>query len=161
MMKRLNLGRIWSVRCGFGPLLVALVAALVAGGCRASMPASASFASVVISNRSVDEIRAATIAVFAAQGYQALLGGGDELVLEREGSRGEEIAHGAWVGEAGVINRVRAAIVELAPGQYRLQCRAYVVRNADDPVLEDAIRLGNARSRPYQKALNEVAARLK
>jgi len=143
------------------PIVLALVGAAWVSGCHLSQPASASFASVVITNRSADEIRVAATAVFAQSGYAAMLAGNDELCFEREGSRANEIAHGGWIADTGVRERVRARIVLLAPGQYRLQCNAYLVRHAGDAVLQDEVRLKNIRSRPYQKLLADAAERLK
>ena len=142
-------------------VVLALLGVALVSGCHLSQPASASFASVVITNRSADEIRAAATAVFAQSGYAAMLAGSDELCFEREGSRANEIAHGAWIEDGGVRERVRARIVLLAPGQYRLQCKAYMVRHAGDAVLQDEVGLKNIRSRPYQKLLDDVAERLK
>ncbi len=145
----------------FPLVALALLGAALLSGCRLSQPASAGFASVIITNRGADEIRAAATAVFARSGYAAMLAGSDELCFEREGSRANEIAHGAWIEDGGVRERVRARIVCLAPGQYRLQCNAYLVRHAGDAVLQDEVRLKNIRSRPYQKLLDDVAEHLK
>jgi hypothetical protein len=57
--------------------------------------------------------------------------------------------------------RVRAQLVDLGTGSSRLQCQAYMVRNASDSFFEDESALLNIRSVPYQSLLNKVAARLK
>jgi hypothetical protein len=144
----------------FNFVVLALLVLALLTGCHLSQPGSASFASVLISDRGEAEIRAKTIAVFAGAGYEAMLAGDAELVFEREGTRGNEIAHGGWIEGEGVRERVRVRIVLLSPGQYRLQCQAYMVRHAMDPVLQDEVRLKKFRSRPYQKLLDEVAGRL-
>ena len=52
---------------------VAILAAIFSSGCSSmDKPASASFASVVIVNRTPDKIRQATIAVFQDNGYQMI-----------------------------------------------------------------------------------------
>jgi len=146
-------------RCRVVPILAAVV--LLAAGCRTSRPASASFASVEISGKSKEEILTATVAVFTADGYHAMYNVRDELLFEKEGTRGDEIAHGGWIADTGVRKRVRAEVVSPAPNEYRLQCHAYIVRHPGDSVFEDEVRLKNVRARPYQKLLDEVAARLK
>lgn len=138
-----------------GGLLLLLA---LASGCHLGQPASASFASVVITGKSSAEIRATAASVFAGDGYIATFSTDDAMVFEKEGTRANKIAHGGWIEETGVRERVRAKIIFLAPGQYRLQCQAYMVRHADDPFLQDEVRLKNIRARPYQKLLNEVAA---
>ena len=141
--------------------MLAMFAIALLSGCHLSQPGSTSFASVVINGKPAEEIRATAVSVFASDGYQAMFTSGDEFVFEKEGTRGNEIAHGGWIDDTGVRERVRARIVFLAPGQYRLQCQAYMVRHAGDPVFQDEVRLKNFRSRPYQKLLDEVAGRLK
>jgi hypothetical protein len=144
--------------------LVLLCAALSSGCRSAGKPASASFASVVIAGRSVEEIQQAAVAVFQGDGYRAPRAAGGDMIFEKEGSRKNQIAYagpvGAHYGEQ-VIVRVRAQIVELGASSDRLQCKAYMVRNANDSFFADEIPLPNRRGRPYQKLLDEVARRLK
>ena len=66
---------------------------------------------------------------------------------------------GAHYGATTVV-RVRAQLVDLGAGTSRLQCQAYMVRNANDSFFQDESRLINARSTPYQNLLNKVAKRL-
>lgn len=141
-------------------LPVLMVMAGMLTGCHLSQPASTSFASVVIQNRTSTDIQATMVSVFTANGYQTMANAADELVFEKEGTRANEIAHGGWIDDTGVRERVRARIFRQAPGQYRLQCQAFMVRHASDPVLQDEVRLKNFRARPYQRLLDEVAGRL-
>jgi hypothetical protein len=57
--------------------------------------------------------------------------------------------------------RVKVDIVSLSGDSQRLQCQAYIVRNAGDSFFEDEQRLANIRSGPYQSLLNKVAKQLK
>jgi hypothetical protein len=142
-------------------LLLAGLAAFVLCGCSsAHKPASASFASVVIPNRSPEQVRTAATAVFSEAEYHLAITDGANLVFEREGSRKQQLSYGGLVGDAPVVERVRAQIVPLAGGSQRLQCKAYIVRNPHD-LIEDEVRLADWRSGPYQKLLDEVAKRLK
>ena len=144
-------------------LLTLLCAAFVSGGCSLGKPASASFASVVIGNRSVEQIQQTTTAVFRGDGYSARPSSGDTLVFEKEGTQANNVAQNGLVGThygAQTIIRVRTDIVDLGGGSFRLQCQTFMVRNAGDSFFEDEHRLANIRSGPYQKLLDEVAKRL-
>jgi len=146
------------------PIVVLFVIATALCGCRLGEPKSSGFASVVIPGHSADEISKAAGAVFQEDGYQVASLNTDGMVFQKQGSRGQDIAYngmvGSYYGEVSVT-RVRAQIVDLGAGSYRLQCQAYVVRNAGDAVFEDESRLLNVRSGPYQSLLNKVAERLK
>jgi hypothetical protein len=140
-----------------------LCAVFVSGGCSLGKPASASFASVVIANRSVEQIQQATTAAFQAEGYRASRGAYDTLIFEREGTQANNLAQNGLVGThygAQTVIRVRTDIVDLGSGSFRLQCQTFMVRNAGDSFFEDEHRLANIRSGPYQKLLDEVAKRL-
>jgi len=131
-------------------------------GCKSlSKPDSASFASVRIQGSTPEEIRDATVAVFKQDGYQAVRTVPPDLVFEKEGSRWDRIAYGSWVDDAPVAIRVKASIVPLSEGAFRLQCTAYMVRSKGDPVFEDEVRLRNNHSKPYQALLDKVLGRLK
>lgn len=139
------------------PLLVLAVA-----GCRSlDQPASASFASVVIANRSEAEIQRAAEAVFRDAGYWVYTQPGGGMIFEKEGTRGNQIAHGGWIGDRSVRERVKAEITTQPDGSLRLQCQAYFVRHAGDSFFEEEVRLANLRGKPYQKLLDQVAERLK
>jgi hypothetical protein len=142
-----------------------LLPVVLAGGCRAfSGPGSASFASVTIKNHSADEIAAATKQVFVAEGYVGGLTGSGQMIFEAEASRATSFSREGFANTyygARTINRVRAEIVPLGGGTYRLQCQAYVVTGGSDPFFQDEVPLTNVRSRPYQSMLNKVAKQLK
>ncbi len=142
--------------------LVALCAFL-STSCRTG-PASASFASVVIPGKTPDEICRTTASVFQADGYQVAQLTPASMVFQKEGSRGQSLAYGGVVDThygAVTLVRVRAELVDLGAGSYRLQCQASMVRNAGDSFFEDESRLVNLRSRPYQNLLDKVAKQLK
>ncbi len=145
--------------------LICLLLAWVGPGCHsASGPGSASFASVTIQNHSAEEIAAATAQVFGADGYRGWPSAAGQMVFEKEASRATTLSRdGLMATQAGArtINRVRAEIVPLSGGVYRLQCEAFMVSGGSDPFFQDEVRLTNLRSAPYQSLLNKVAAQLK
>ncbi len=138
------------------------LALLACCGCHSlTQPTGASFASVVIASQSTDEIRRAAKAVFTAAGYETFVSARGDLVFEKEGTRGNQIAHGGWLQDKPIKERVRTEIVSLLDGTQRLQCKAYMVEDAGDPLFEKEKRLANLRSGPYQELLDKVAERLK
>jgi len=138
--------------------------AVVAAGCRLGQPGSASFASVVIPDRSPEQIQDAAVQVFRADGYAAYQAGPGQMVFQKEGTKMNNI------GQNGIVDtyyggqtmiRVRAEIVALGTGSCRLQCQAYMVRNAGDSFFEDEHPLATIRRGPYQHLLDKVAKQLK
>jgi hypothetical protein len=128
-----------------------------------SKPNSASFASVTIANHSAEEIIGATTQVFGADGYSGGVRGSGKLVFEQEASRATTLSReGLYATQQGArtMNRVKVELVPLSGGtSYRLQCQAYVVRDAG-ALLEDEVPYSNLRSRPYQSLLNKVKKQL-
>lgn len=150
------------LRCNF--LLLPL--ALLTGCSSLNKPASASFASVLISSSSSEDIQATTVKVFKEADYHTVYRspGTDTLVFEKEGTQGQSLAYNGVVGtQAGeqILNRVRVSLTDRGDGSFWLTCQAFVVRDAGGQLGGDEIKLSNLRSRPYQKLLDEVARRLK
>lgn len=61
---------------------------------------------------------------------------------------------------AATILRVKAAVVEVGDGAYRLECIAFMVRNANDSFFAEEPPVSYLRSGPYQKPLKKVSKRL-
>ena len=141
-------------------LLWAAAGAVLLGCKSLDKPAAVSFASVQISGHTSKQIHTATMAVFAEDGYAAASVGRSELVFEKVGSKWDQISQGSWVDENPVWVRVRVSLVPLSDGVFWLQCQAFRVRDKNDTVPEDEVRLSNNRSKPYQALLDKVLARL-
>jgi hypothetical protein len=127
-------------------------------------PASASFASVTIENHSLAEIASATTKAFAADGYRGGMSGASQMVFEKEASRATTLSRQGVVDThygAQTFNRVKVEIAAVGETGYRIQCKAYVVRNPGDPILQEEVPLANIRSLPYQSLLNQVKQELK
>jgi hypothetical protein len=138
------------------------IAAIGLPGCKSlSKTDSASFASVDVQGHTPEQICAATVVVFQQDGYTAAVIRRSDLVLEKEGSRWDQIAYGSWVNDASVWIRVKVSVVPLAAGHFRLQCLAYKVRNKGDVLSEDEVRLRNGHSKPFQALLDKVVGQLK
>ncbi|MCL4787690.1 MAG: hypothetical protein KJ070_12995 [Verrucomicrobia bacterium] len=144
--------------------LAVVLLALAGFGCGATKPSGASFASVLIKSRMAQEIANVTAQVFQQEGYVGGSMKGHPMVFQKEGSRMTDIAYQGIVDThygAGTVVRVKVDIVSAGADAHRLQCQAYVVRNAGDGFLEEEQRLAKIRSGPYQALLNKVADRLK
>jgi len=152
--------------CRISPIAVpvCLCLALAGVGCGSlGGPASASFASVTIENRSLAEIASATAKVFAADGYTGGMTGPSKMVFDKGASRATTLSRqGLFDTHSGAqtVNRVKVELVAVGETGYRLQCTAYVVRDAGD-LLETEVPLANIRSLPYQSLLNQVKKELK
>jgi len=137
-----------------------IFAAVLATGCSSlNKPASASFASVIISNQSIEKIKAATVTVFQQNGYQLMSLPAGELAFQREATRREQIDYAGFVGAhqgEQVVIRVRMSIEPSGTGAYLLGCKAYAVCNPGQPVFESSTALFNFQSGPYQKLLDNV-----
>ena len=152
-------------RCStFAALGLTSVAVLLSPGCGTGKPASASFASVEIEGKTPEEICRTTGTVFQEDGYVIGSLNPTEMVFQKEASRSQSLAYGGvadtYYGSTTVV-RVRASVVDLGAGKHRLQCKAFMVRKANDSFFQDESPLLNIRSRPYQNLLDKVAARLK
>ena len=152
-----------SVRSARVVVLLSALLVLFGAGCGATKPASASFASVIIRGQEPEVISKTTVVVFQEDGYKAGSADG-QLVFEKEASRMNNIDYEGVVGShygAQTQVRVKVSLVDLGAGAHRLQCQAFIVKDAGDAFFAEEQRLTNVRSRPYQKLLDEVASRLK
>ena len=146
-----------------GAILLFSVLLLFVTGCGSTKPASASFASVTIRGQEPEAITKTTVAVFQEDGYSVSAAGG-QLIFEKEASRMTNVAYEGLVGShygAQKLVRVKVSLVDLGAGAHRLQCQAFIVKDAGDSFFAEEQKLTNVRSRPYQNLLDEVASRLK
>lgn len=138
-----------------------IIAVVAVVGCRSmDKPASASFASVVISNASPAQIREATEKVFKQSNYQSLGEQEGSLVFQREATERETVDYAGFAGAHDgdkVVIQVRVRIEVKDPSAYWLTCKAYAISNPDQPVFRTTTALFNFQSKPYQKLLNMVA----
>lgn len=142
-----------------------LIIATIFAACCSSMdkPASASFASVIISNQSLEKIHYAADTVFANNGYQSIRLPNRGQVFEKEATKGEQIAYAGFVGAhegERTIVRVRMGIQPQGAHAYLLDCKASVVTSPGDFVNEQTFPLFGFQSKPYQQLLDEIKGTL-
>ena len=140
-------------------------AALLSTGCHSmDKPASAGFASVLIYNQSLDQIRQAADTVFANANYQSIKNPDGTQVYEKEATKREQIAYAGFVGAhegTRTIVRVRMGIQPQGVNGFLLSCKAFVVTNPGDFVSEQTFPLYGWQSGPYQDLLNNIRDNLK
>ena len=142
--------------------LIILLAALIVTGCKSSSGGSAaSFASVVIPDRSEALIRQTAVSVFRVDGYESFEAPGGGMAFEKRGSLANDIAYGGWIEDRTTRVRVKAEIILLPDGSHRLQCQVYMVQHAGDTFFQEEHKLSRLSAGPYRKLLEEVATRLK
>jgi hypothetical protein len=148
---------------GWTGTLIILAAIFFSGCSSMDKPESAGFAAVVITNQSIQTIQQAAVTVFQNNGYQAMTLGDGSIGFEREATEREQRQYAGFVGAhegEKVVMRVRIKIEPKNPGAYWLSCKAYAVTNPGQGVFETTTALFGWQSKPYQKLLDQVAARL-
>ena len=121
--------------------------------------ATGGFASVVVSGNTPGQIGNVAVAVFGENGYKAVDTSPDNLVFEKQGSHMNNFVYGSWLSDDPVWVRVKAAVVPAGEMRFRLECRAYVVRDRGGST-EEQLTLSGVHKGTYQKLLDEVAKRL-
>ena len=138
-------------------LPLALSAAVLATGCRSpNRQISNRMASIIVTNRSSEQIEAAIQAVFEKHEYEAGKSEEDELVFEKQGTFMNGLVYGDWYS-GGVWERFKIYQRELRPAETLVECDAYMVQQHEDPLFQKERREYNTKKGHCQKLLNEVA----
>jgi hypothetical protein len=143
------------------PLLwLVLCVAMFTPGCQSPQGGSSNrMASVMIANRSREEIATVTKDVFRAHSYQILRNGPDEYVFEKEGTGMNTFVYGGLSGEA-VWVRVKLVLHEQSPGETLVECDAYIIRGHGNKFFEEEQKLPKFQHGPYQELLDQIKMRL-
>ena len=147
-------------------LLVALAALplaflLLATGCQTtSGSGNDSLASVTVSNRTMAEINTATLGVFRRNSFVGGQTTPGQYRFDRAGSALSRLAYNDLFGE-GVAVRVYVTVTPLDGVVTRISCRAEIVQDPGDPLIEDSYKVRKFQKKPYQDLLNEIQARLR
>jgi hypothetical protein len=139
-------------------LAIGLSGFLGAGCSSTGKPDSNPLAYVQIRGQPVERVRDVAATVFHENGYQVTRNSWADLLFEKQGSVMNDLAYGNWVNGR-VWVRVKAMVVDISPGNCRLECEAFVLRNRGEP-LEEEIRINKLHRHKYQELLDEVAKRL-
>jgi hypothetical protein len=148
-------------RSAFPCLAVTLCLVVVSLGCK-STPETPSnrLASVVITDRTPEEIETAIRNVFEKDEYElSPRRSGGAMVFEKQGTFMNGLFYGDWYS-GGVWERVKVYHGEIAPGQTLVDCDAYMVQEHDDPFFQSERKPYKSRRHRYQKLLEEVVKEL-
>ncbi len=137
-------------------LLLCAAGWVVLAGCQSDKTSSGSSDGVVIQGNTPGQIRVAAEEVCREHGFVVARPGSELVVVEKPGSRMNNIAYGNWVDKKGVWLRLKLTVSQVGEARHRLECQAFLVRDRGGST-EEEIR---TRNRPYQSLLEEVAARL-
>jgi hypothetical protein len=117
-------------------------------------------AAVEIHGNTPGQIAAVTEAVFAENGYKLAGGSATKPVFEKPGSGMNKFAYGDWVGDTEVWVRVKVSITPVEEAVWRIDCRPFLVKDKGRS-MEEEIKVSSVHHKPYQKLLDDIAARLK
>jgi hypothetical protein len=134
--------------------------AMLTPGCQSSHGWSSDRkASVMIANRSREEIMTATRDIFREHSYQILRNGPDEYVFEKRGSSMDTVVYGDLSGEP-VWVRVKLVLHEHSPSETLVECDAYIIRGHGNSFFEEEQKLPKYKHGPYQELLDQIKTRL-
>ena len=146
-------GRGWA---GF----VMVICWMAAAGCHSTKQEDSSIlSSVVLTGNTPGQIGQVMADVFQKHNYRVMESGLSRMVFEKEGSGMDNFAYGSWLKDDPIWVRVRVSIVPAGEATFRLQCRAWLVRDKDSPI-EEEIKISHIHHKPYDELLGEVATRL-
>jgi hypothetical protein len=129
-------------------------------GCQ-STSGSRHMASVMIPDRTAEEIRRTTVEVFRADGYHDIAPTPGAMTFEKTGTGWNQAAYGGWTDAKPVTVRVKAGVETQPDGANRLWCDAYMVGDAGHSLFEEEHKLTKMRRGPYKDLLEKVAEQLK
>ena len=137
------------------------LAALILAGCATppNKTGSPRLASVIIQDRSTNQIAAALTAAFGRHEYKLMRHKDDAMVFEKRGTLMNNLAYGDWYGGS-ITDRVGVYQKDLGSGKTLVDCDAWMVQDADDPFFEKPRSMGSGRRSTYQKILDEAEADL-
>ena len=138
--------------------LMALLA--LTTGCKTTPDeANGGYPSVVIRGNTPWQILKAAELVMTDNAYAVKLEAANRLVCEKEAGTWDNVAYGNWIGSKPVVQRVRLTAVPLGEAVVRLDCKAFLVRDAGRST-EEELPIGKYRSGQFEKLLHQVAGQL-
>jgi hypothetical protein len=135
--------------------LIAITAAWLAAGCSTPRNGSQRLASIIVDNRSPEQIEASLVKVYESHGY-SLKRKDDELVFEKPGTVMNTLAYGDWYN-GGVWERIEVFQREIGPGRTLVDCDDYMVQEPEDPFFQKVRQVHKTRRRNCQKLLDAVS----
>lgn len=109
---------------------------------------------LVIKSENPGRISEILVEEFEAEGFQVTSPGMTRMVFEKRASGAKTLAYGDWLGGP-VWARVKVAVLPAGASLYRLECKAFMVRDRSGQT-EEETRASRGR---YEKILKRAAQR--
>ena len=147
------------------PLLVAslfcgLLASILASGCKsANSDLTGRMASILVTNRSPEEIDTSIHVVFDR--HEFVEGKSDEykLIFEKPASLMSGVVYSDWYS-GGVWERIKVYRRDVKPGVTIVECDGYMVKEHDDPLFAEEKKQYKTKRAHCQKLMDEIAVEL-
>lgn len=118
-------------------------------------------AAITVRAESADDVEAAVVDVFSADGYRVTRRDTTGIVMEHPASATDHVLYGNWNG-AQLLNRVQVTIVPAAKGSFRVSCFPYAVRGgSDEEAFQDPQRRVELFSLHHGSLLRKVRRNLR
>lgn len=142
-------------------LTLTFLVGLCATGCQNfNKPPDKYLASIIVPSDDVAAIQLATVEVFRKHFFQGGMQAPGQFTFQRAGSHTDDLLYGSFWSE-NVTLRAQVTVTDLGNGSTMVGCNASFVRNAGDPIMEDAQTMSRLHKEGYQKMLNEIPAQMK
>jgi hypothetical protein len=140
------------------PIAVMILAGLSAS-CNSPQPAEATSAtSVIITNRSSEEIKAAATQTFKVHEYEPVAGEDPGLAFQKRGTFMNDLMSPDWFdGPSWVV--VKLFLHPLDAERIRLDCRVFLVQQPDDPLFMQKRAYGGHR-KDFENLVHEIGRNL-
>ena len=134
---------------------------LCATGCQSFNGSAPGYlTSVTVTNRAMTEVTDATMKVMAARGFRGGETGPGEFTYRRVGSDTDQAAYGSYFFKETVYAKVQLNCQQLTPGSIRIGCNAWLIKNENDPTLEESHKVRSLGKSPYEELLKDIKAQL-
>ncbi|HVM50864.1 MAG TPA: hypothetical protein VMU04_22745 [Candidatus Acidoferrum sp.] len=138
-----------------------LAAVALAAGCRtADSGVSQRMASIIVTNRTSEQIEAAVQAVFKQHGYEEGKSEDDEMDFQKPGSFMSGMVYGDWYS-GGVWERIKVYQRDLDSSRTVVECDGFMVQEHEDPLFQNEKKEHKTKKGHLQELLNEVPKELR
>jgi hypothetical protein len=140
-------------------LLAGVLVVSLFTGCQTGTK-TGTLASVTITNQPMPAITQAVDAVFVSHGYSGGRIGPGQFAYHRTGTRSDNVAYNNYTFDEIVTIRVVVLINKIDAGSPLVDCDAWLIEGADDPVFGDSHQVRHLRKWPYQQLLRDIQTQL-
>ncbi len=140
-----------------GCFLILFAIVVLAPGCRSPDPnVSTRMASIIVTNRSTEDIETAIRTVFERHDFTEGRSDDDKLIFDKQGSFMSGMVYSDWYS-GGVWERVKVYERAHADDQTVVECDGFMVKGHDDPMFSEEKRLYKTKRGHLQNLMDEVA----